>query len=513
MPVRSAFHQTFKARLLRRLGSWGSTLTVEELDKLFGWAAKLIPNPDTRSQAERVHHALNSGDAASEIIRGFFDLAPLQRRRFIENLMVNWGISGGERRYEVLEQEGWLPPAFAVISPTMRCNLRCEGCYAFEYDRTQQLTTEEFDSVIRQCKELGIHFFTISGGEPFLRGDLLEMLEEHIECFFQIYTNGTTITDSVADRLLELGNAAPAISVEGFERETDARRGEGTHAKILAAMERMRERKLLFGISATVTRYNHDALKSDEFFDFYAGEGARFAWFFQYVPIGRNPDIDLMSTPEQRMEFRHRLVDIRQEKPIFVGDFWNDGIHVGGCMAGGRLYFHVTANGNVEPCVFCHFAIGNVRERPLKEILSCDFFKAIRYAQPYSETKNLFAPCMIIDNPHVLRRLVKEHGATPSHEGAGTIVNDPRIVAHLDRYSARLHELTEPEWRREHYENPESEWHRTGSRSLRQWASEREYLVRWFLGRRGGPDRDDERRWEGKARDEAGRMDEIGINA
>ena len=229
MSARVPIQNAFKAMLLRRLGSWGSKLSFDDVEKILVWAGKILPNQDVRSQANRLHHALTTYDSTSEMMRGFFDLAPSFRRRFIENLLVNWGVVGGSLRYEVLEEEGWLPPSFGVISPTMRCNLRCEGCYAFQYRRDGELTTEEFDSVISQCKDLGIFFFTISGGEPFVREDLLDMMEKHNDAFFQIYTNGTLIDDRVADRLLELGNAAPAISVEGYEKETEARRGKGTH--------------------------------------------------------------------------------------------------------------------------------------------------------------------------------------------------------------------------------------------------------------------------------------------
>jgi MoaA/NifB/PqqE/SkfB family radical SAM enzyme len=483
MAARNGLQHHFKTRLLRRLGSWGASLSADDVDKLLRWATKVLPNQDIRNQAERLHHGLSSSEASSEMVRGFFDLAQSQRQRFIEDFLVNWGVVGGERRYEILEEDGWFPPAFAVISPTMRCNLRCEGCYAFEYRRAGELSTEEFDSVIRQCKELGIYFYTISGGEPFVREDLLGMLEKHNDCFFQIYTNGSLIDDHVADRLLELGNAAPAISVEGYEAETDARRGAGMHDKVLAAMARLKERKLLFGISATVTRYNHDILKDEHFFDHYHGLGAMFTWLFQYIPIGREPNVDIMSTPEQRTEFRRWLHDHRPAMPMFIGDFWNDGIHVGGCMAGGRLYFHVTSNGNVEPCVFCHFTIGNVREKPLRDILACDFFRAIRYEQPYSESNNLYTPCLIIDNPRVLRELIAEYGARPSHEGAESLVENLRIVAHLDEYSARMQELARPDWHRDHYDNPVSEWHRRGLRMLRQWSIEREQLERWHQER------------------------------
>ncbi|MBN2564815.1 MAG: radical SAM protein [Candidatus Eisenbacteria bacterium] len=478
------FQDAFKVKVLRRLGSWSSSMSVDEVDKLLTWVARLIPEQRVRAHAESLRHALSSSDAAGELARGFFDLSPNVRRRITENLLINWGILGSARRYEVLREEGWLPPAFAVISPTMRCNLRCRGCYAFEYTRDGELTTGQFKDVVRQCKDLGMYFLTISGGEPFVREDLLEIFEQNDDVFFQVYTNGTMIDDRVADRLLELGNVAPAISVEGYGPETDMRRGPGTYDRVLAAMERLRERNLLFGISATVTRYNSDMVCDDRFMDFYIGRGTRFAWLFQYIPIGREPDVDLMSTPDQRVHLRRWLTETRKTKPIFIGDFWNDGVYTGGCMAGGRLYFHITSNGNVEPCVFCHFTVGNVLTRGLKDILANDFFKALRYEQPYSEDGNLYTPCAIIDNPSLLRDLIRKYGIGPSHAGAESLVEDPRIVEHLDRYAARMRELTDDEWKRDHYANPSSEWHRTlGWRQREQWAAEREYLERWHRER------------------------------
>jgi len=478
------FNDAFKAHLLRRLGSWGSRRSADDVRKLVTWAARGLPDGVIRDRVQSFRRALDSSRAANDLVDSFFRITPLVRRRLIENLLVNWGVSGAATRYHIMETEGWMPPSFAVISPTMRCNLRCVGCYAFEYRRDGELTTAEFDDVIEQCKALGIYFFTISGGEPFVREDLLDLIGKHSDAFFQIYTNGTLIDDAVADRLLELGNAMPAISVEGYEAETDARRGAGTYARLTSAMERLRARKLLFGISFTATRRNHDIITDEAFYDHYIDRGALFAWIFQYIPIGRSPDVGLTPTPEQRTELRRFVHALHRSKQLFVGDFWNDGVYTGGCMAGGRLYFHVTSNGGVEPCVFAHFSAGSVRKTPLREILQCDFFKAIRYEQPYRANRNLYTPCMIIDNPEVLRRLVSEYGVRPSHPGAETIVTHPEIVAHLDQYSEDIKRLADPDWERDHWRNPKSEWYRGGGyRLTRQWAHERADLVEWMARR------------------------------
>ena len=59
-------------------------------------------------------------------------------------------------------------------------------------------------------------------------------------------------------------------------------------------------------------------------------------------------------------------------------------------------------------------------------------------------------PCQIIDQPWVLREIVKKTGAFPTHEGAETIISDPKIIAHLDKYSQHLHEIMDPIWEQEY---------------------------------------------------------------
>ncbi len=76
----------------------------------------------------------------------------------------------------------------------------------------------------------------------------------------------------------------------------------------------------------------------------------RFLWK-NYMPVGNDASPDLMPTPEQRTETYRRIRDYRATKPLFAMDFQNDAEYVGGCIAGGRRYFHINANGDVDPCV------------------------------------------------------------------------------------------------------------------------------------------------------------------
>jgi MoaA/NifB/PqqE/SkfB family radical SAM enzyme len=340
-------------------------------------------------------------------------------------------------------ENGFNPPLLMVISPTMRCNLNCEGCYAGMYSKKDDLPEEVFDRVLTEAKEIGTYFIVISGGEPFYYKPLMEIFRKHHDVTFQVYTNGTLIDRELAHEIAELGNVIPCISVEGYKDETDGRRGEGVYEKVIQAMDNLREERVLFGFSATVTRFNTDMLTSDDFVDYYMDDkGCFIGWYFQYMPIGTRPSLELMTTPEQRIHRLHRINRMRREKRVLISDFWCDGPLVGGCMAAGRTYLHINQNGDVEPCVFAHYAVDNIKEKSLKEALSSDFMNNIRNRVPYHP--NLLRPCMIIDHPYILRECVAQCGAHPTHPEAEGIITE--LARDLDEYGEEYGRLADEVW-------------------------------------------------------------------
>jgi len=373
-------------------------------------------------------------------------LSPQVRKKVIMNLINNAMIQGQPRRKAFAEKYGISPPNLLVISPTMKCNLKCYGCYAWQYSKKDDLPYDVCNRVIDEANDIGLYFFVITGGEPTIWPNIFDFLERHNDSFFQIYTNGQAIDDEYAKKLAQLGNAIPCISVEGLEEETDARRGKGAWKKIMRAMDALRENGVLFGFSATATRENNELIVSDEFIDLMEEKGSFVGWYFNYVPIGREPNLDLMPTPEQRDYRRKKILEIRKKKDLIVADFWNDGPLVHGCMAGGKNYLHVNVNGDVEPCVFVHFAFDNIKEKSLTEVLTSDFFMAFRKRQPY--TPNHLSPCCIIDNPHVLREIVAETGAHPTHDGAENVVTYHAKA--LDEYAAKYKEISNVAWEKEY---------------------------------------------------------------
>jgi len=209
--------------------------------------------------------------------------------------------------------------------------------------------------------------------------------------------------------MLRVKNFVPAISVEGFREATDFRRGEGTFDAVMKAMKILKEKKLPFGASCCYTSKNVDSISSEEYIDLLVESGAKFAWFFHYMPIGNDALPELLPTPEQREVMYQKIRQYRNTKPIFTIDFQNDGEFTKGCIAGGRNYLHINAAGDVEPCVFIHYSNANIHDCTLLEALKSPIFMAYKEGQPFNE--NMLRPCPMLENPEKLRAMVKETGA------------------------------------------------------------------------------------------------------
>lgn len=338
-------------------------------------------------------------------------------------------------------------PWLILMDPTSACNLHCTGCWAAEYGYKLNLTYEEMDSIITQGKELGIYFYMYTGGEPLVRKkDIIRLCEKHYDCEFHAFTNGTLVDDEFCEEMRRVGNLSLSISLEGFEEVNDMRRGEGVFNKVMATMDRLKKYGLIFGTSICYTRKNIETVTSDEFLDMIIGKGCRFTWYFHYMPVGNDAAPDLLPTKEQREYMYHRVREIRSMtggKPIYAMDFQNDGEFVGGCIAGGRNYCHINANGDVEPCVFIHYSSANIREVTLLEALKQPLFMAYRDRQPFND--NHLRPCPMLENPEILQEMIKETGAK------STDLQSPESAEHLcskcEAYACEWKETADRLWK------------------------------------------------------------------
>lgn len=366
----------------------------------------------------------------------FRDIDPFVLKQAFQNFVINGSLNGWAQQEKMRKQYGCNIPWAILLDPTSACNLHCTGCWAAEYGNKLNLTFDEIDSIIEQGKELGCYIYIYTGGEPLVRKkDLIALANKHNDCEFLCFTNATLIDDDFCKEMLRVGNFMPIPSVEGFEASTDFRRGEGTYEKVTNAMKLMRKYNLAYGVSCCYTSKNVDVIGSEEYFDWMIGMGVKFAWFFSYMPVGAGADTSLITRADQREWMYNQVRKFRKSKPIFTLDFMDDGEYVGGCIAGGRRYLHINANGDMDPCVFIHYSDTNIREHTLLEGLQRPMFMAYHDNQPFNE--NMLRPCPVLDNPGRLTQMVEDTGA---HSTEVLVPEDVRD------YSARTVEAAK-EWK------------------------------------------------------------------
>ena len=409
-----------------------------ELKKMFDMAKPYIDQTDVVIDYEKAEEMIMNEDGA--LVKYIDRFVGELDKNVLKTAVLNFGFEamfcGTKVMEDAREKYQCNVPWLILMDPTSACNLHCTGCWAAEYGNKLNLSFEDMDDLITQGKELGIFFYMYTGGEPLVRkDDLIKICEKHRDCAFIAFTNGTLVDQAFCDDLKRVGNLYLAISLEGSEDVNDQRRGEGVYQKVMHAMDLLKENGCLFGTSICYTSSNYEKVTSDEFIQMEIDKGVKFSMYFHYMPVGNDASPDLLPTKEQRIYMYHRIREIRNMisgKGLFCFDFQNDGEYVGGCIAGGRNYFHINANGDAEPCVFIHYSNANIKEKSLLEVLHSPIFMAYHDSQPFNE--NPLRPCPMLENPDILPQLVRETGAK------STDLQSPESA---DDHCAKCHQYAE----------------------------------------------------------------------
>lgn len=305
-------------------------------------------------------------------------------------------------------------PRLLLIDPTSACNLKCYGCWAADYPKNSHLSYEKLDQLFTEAQKIGVLTIIMSGGEPLLRkSDIIRLCEKHTKLTFGLYTNGTLIDEEFVRELVRLENLNVFVSIDGFREDTDSRRGDGTYDRVIAAMDLLKKHDIGFGFSICYHSKNYKTVSSDEFLDFLREKGAWFGWMFNYLPIGSDADISLCCSAEQRAHVKQRIEDYYKNHKFTIIDFANSGHKSFGCVAAGSDFAHINANGDLEPCAFCHYSDVNINNMSLLEALNSHFFKYFRQHKPFS--KNYLRPCPIMDVPDALVTVTKTKGVRSTH--------------------------------------------------------------------------------------------------
>ncbi len=303
-------------------------------------------------------------------------------------------------------------PAFVFISVTNACNLHCQGCWVTKTDPPVALAPDTLDAIVRAGKSQGSCFFGILGGEPLLYDGLFDVMERHADCYFQVFTNGTLLTDEVARKMRRLGNVTPLISIEGLADVSDIRRGgTNVYGQAVDALRRCRRHRLIAGVATSVCASNFDDLVTERFVEDVARLGALYVWYYIYRPVGAAPTPELALSAEQIRQLRRFIVDIRLTAPVIVVDAYWDHEGRALCPAATGISHHIGPSGFVEPCPPIQFARDRIvaGSDPASVLRGSEFLARFR-EMAAARTRG----CILLDNPAALRAFMQESGATDS---------------------------------------------------------------------------------------------------
>ncbi len=332
--------------------------------------------------------------------------------RILWKFAYNFGYKGmrSVQRFKKRLKRGTTFPPFLYISITNSCNLRCTGCWIDVAAPQAIITFDEMNTLIENAKRHGNSFFGILGGEPFMHPDLLRILAAHPDCYFQIFTNGHFITDSVAAEMRRIGNATPLISVEGTELVSDQRRGRlGVLSKTLSGIDACVRNRLITGVATSVCQTNIDDLVNEDWVDALIKRGVHYMWYHTYRPVGPDAAPELALRPDQVLAVRRFAVEMRSRKAIgFVDAYWDDKGRAL-CPAATGISHHVGPWGDIEPCPIIQLATENIRDN------HGDIYKTLTesaYLRDFRETAaKATRGCIVLERPDLLKELAMRHGA------------------------------------------------------------------------------------------------------
>ncbi len=335
-------------------------------------------------------------------------------KRLLWKLCWNMGVKGlrSVQKHKARLKRGEFFPPYLYISIINSCNLRCQGCWVDVAAKQQKIDVPAMNRMINEAKAMGNSFFGLLGGEPFMHGELFEILEAHPEVYFQVFTNGHFITDEVAKRLRKCGNVTVLVSIEGSEVVSDERRGKaGVYSKSMEGIQNCLDNKVMTGVCTSLCQSNYEDLLQEEWLDRLIEMGVLYTWFHIYRPVGPDPSEALALTQEQQKQARQFVVDMRVKKPIIFIDAYYDADGEALCPMATGFTHHISPWGDIEPCPIIQFSKDSIHdERPLREVFNdSEFLRDFRTAAA-THTRG----CIALERPDIMKDLVEKHSAKDS---------------------------------------------------------------------------------------------------
>jgi MoaA/NifB/PqqE/SkfB family radical SAM enzyme len=331
-------------------------------------------------------------------------------KRGIAKFLWNFGFKGmlSVEKFKRRIRKGEFFPPFLYISILNSCNLRCQGCWV-DVEEKDAIDLESLNRTIADAKKHGNVFFGILGGEPFMHPQLLDLLAEHPDCYFQVFTNGQLITEKTAKRLREIGNVTPLISIEGREITSDERRGKKeVFTRTLRGLDNCLREGLLTGVATSVCQSNIEELLTESWLRELIKRGVHYTWYHTYRPVGPKPNFALALRPDQLVRVRKFVTEMRAKVPIAIIDAYYDGEGQALCPMSTGVSHHIGPKGDIEPCPIIQFATENIRD-------SRGIYATMRDSVFLKDFRELSAQhtrgCVVLERPDLVKQLVVKHGA------------------------------------------------------------------------------------------------------
>ncbi len=324
-----------------------------------------------------------------------FFLKAYRQQKKAGKLRLEWG------------KKGVHVPPFMIFSITQRCNLSCRGCYAREFNRkkTDEIGTVKLQQIIQEAHDLGTSIILIAGGEPLVRQEIVSITGLFPDIIFPVFTNGLLIDEKLINIIEKQKNFIPIISIEGRQSETNSRRGEGVYEYIQRIIEKIKGKNIFWGVSLTLDSENFDLITSEKFVKELAGLGCRLFFYISYIPVKEGTE-DLCLTEEQEKKIGGIMIEYKEKFPALFIAFPGSEDEMGGCLASGRGFVHISADGSLEPCPFAPYSDSNLKDLTLREALGSEFLKQVR--ENHDNLKETRGGCALWENRQWVRSLLKD---------------------------------------------------------------------------------------------------------
>jgi len=364
--------------------------------------------------------------------------------RLLWKFAWNFGVKGmlSVERFKRRLAKGEYFPPFLYVSILNSCNLRCQGCWV-DVEEKDAIDLETLDRTVTDAKQHGNAFFGILGGEPFMHPQLFDLLAKHPDCYFQVFTNGQFITEKAARRLRQLGNVTPLISIEGRELTSDIRRGKKeVFQRTWRGLQHCLQEKILTGIATSVCQSNIQELLTEDWLRELIRIGMHYVWYHTYRPVGPKPNFELALRPEQLVQVRRFVTEMRARVPIAIIDAYYDHRGEALCPMSTGISHHIGPRGDIEPCPIIQFAVESIRDpRGIYATMRDSVFLKDFRELSAGHTRG----CVVLERPDLVKQLVVKHSARDT-TARGTALAE--LEAMTPRYSQWLpgEEVPEKHW-------------------------------------------------------------------